>query len=260
MNRIAAWLFAALLGAVPAAAQEAYPGKPITLVVPYAPGGGSDFLGRTLAEGLHARLNQTVIVQNIPGAGSVVGSQQVAKARPDGYTLLLNHVGLSTVPALYKKLNFDPLASYEFVGLFAEAPMMIIARKEFAPRNFAELVAYARQHPGKLTNASSGNGTAVPACRGKSTKNRVMRMGRDRAGGIIANDCLYNPRLWRSPVTASSGSSARAGGSLSPSAPWSGRTPSARWAWRCADAAAEGPGIMRVCAWWRSAGSAPLTP
>ncbi|MBN9088328.1 MAG: tripartite tricarboxylate transporter substrate binding protein BugD [Reyranella sp.] len=164
MHRIAALFFAALFAALPAAAQDAYPGKPITLVVPYAPGGGSDFLGRVLAEGLHTRLNQTVIVQNIPGAGSVVGSQQVAKAKPDGYTLLLNHVGLSTVPALYKKLNFDPLASYEFIGLFAEAPMMIMARKEFGPKTYAELVAYAKEKKDKFTMASSGMGSSTHLC------------------------------------------------------------------------------------------------
>lgn len=164
MHRIAALVFAALFAALPAAAQDVYPSKPITLVVPYAPGGGSDFLGRTLAEGLHTRLNQTVLVQNLAGAGSVVGSQAVARAKPDGYTLLLNHVGLSTVPALYKKLNFDPLASYEFVGLYAEAPMMIMARKEFAPKNFAELVAYAKDRKDKFTMASSGMGSSTHLC------------------------------------------------------------------------------------------------
>jgi tripartite-type tricarboxylate transporter receptor subunit TctC len=168
MNRIAACIFAALIAAVgslgPAAAQEAYPSRQITLVVPYAPGGGSDFLGRVLAEGLHTRLNQTVLVQNLAGAGSVVGSQAVAKAKPDGYTLLLNHVGLSTVPALYKKLNFDPLASYEFVGLYAEAPMMIMARKEFAPKTYAELVAYAKEKKDKFTMASSGMGSSTHLC------------------------------------------------------------------------------------------------
>ena len=168
MNRIAALLVATLLAALltvpPAVAQETFPSKPITLVVPYAPGGGSDFLGRVLAEGLRTRLDETVVVQNVGGAGSVVGSLQVAKARPDGYTLLLNHVGLSTVPALYKKLNFDPLHSYAFVGLFAEAPMMIMARKEFAPKNFAELVAYARQRKDKFTMASSGMGSSTHLC------------------------------------------------------------------------------------------------
>ena len=164
MHRIAALYFALLFVVFPAAAQDAYPNKPITLVVPYAPGGGSDFLGRILAEGLHSRLNQSVVVQNVAGAGSVIGSQQVAKARPDGYTLLLNHVGLSTVPALYKKLNFDPLASYEFVGLYAEAPMMIMARKEFPPKTFAELVAYAKERKDKFTMASSGMGSSTHLC------------------------------------------------------------------------------------------------
>ena len=168
MNRIAACVFAALLAApltiVPAAAEEAYPSRPITLVVPYAAGGGSDFLGRVLAEGLRTRLNETVVVQNVGGAGSAVGSIQVAKAKPDGYTLLLNHMGLSTIPALYKKLNFDPLHSYEFIGLWAEAPMVILARKEFGPKNFAELVAYARVNKEKFTMASAGMGSSTHLC------------------------------------------------------------------------------------------------
>jgi len=164
MHRIAALLFAALFVALPAAAQEAYPNKPITLIVPYAPGGGSDLLGRVLAEGLRARLGETVVVQNLAGAGSVVGSMQVAKAKPDGYTLLINHMGLSTVPALYKKIAFDPLSSFEFVGLYAEAPMMIMARKEFAPKTFAELVAYVKAQPDKFTMASAGMGSATHLC------------------------------------------------------------------------------------------------
>lgn len=105
-----------------------------------------------------------MLVQNLAGAGSVVGSQFVAKAKPDGYTLLLNHVGLSTVPALYKKLNFDPLASYEFVGLYAEAPMMIMARKEFEPKTFAELVTHAKARGDKFTMASSGMGSSTHLC------------------------------------------------------------------------------------------------
>ena len=164
MHRIAALAFAVLLAALPAFSQEAYPSKPITLIVPYAAGGGSDFLGRVLAEGLRARLNETVVVQNVGGAGSVVGSMQVAKAKPDGYTLLINHLGLSTVPTLYKKLNFDPLASFETVGLFAEAPMVILARKEFPPRDFKELVAYAKVEREKLTMASAGMGSVTHLC------------------------------------------------------------------------------------------------
>ena len=167
MRRIAALVFALLLG-LPglssAWAQDAYPSRPITVISPYAPGGASDFLARTLAEAMRTRLHQTVIVQNVPGAGGAVGSIQAAKAKPDGYTLLLNHIGLSTIPSLYKKLNFDPLASFEFIGLFAEAPMLMLARKDFAPRNFAELVAYAKANKEKLTFASSGMGSATHLC------------------------------------------------------------------------------------------------
>jgi tripartite-type tricarboxylate transporter receptor subunit TctC len=163
MHRMAALLFAMLL-AWPAASQETYPNRTITLITPYAPGGGSDFLTRTLAEALKTRLNQAVVVQNVAGAGGAVGSMQAAKAKPDGYTLLLNHIGMSTIPLLYKKLNFDPLVSYEFIGLFAEAPMVILARKDFPPKDFAELVAYARTNKEKLTMASSGMGSATHLC------------------------------------------------------------------------------------------------
>lgn len=163
MRRIAAFVFAVLLG-LPALAQEAYPTRPVTLVSPYAPGGASDFLARTLAEALKVRLGQQVLVQNIPGAGGAIGSIQASKAKPDGYTLLLNHIGLSTIASLNKKLNFDPLASFEFIGLFAEAPMVMLARKDFAPKTFAELVAYAKANRDKITFASSGIGSATHLC------------------------------------------------------------------------------------------------
>jgi tripartite-type tricarboxylate transporter receptor subunit TctC len=167
MVRIAAFVFALVTAAttiLPALAQEAYPSRPVTIITPYAPGGGSDFLTRVLAEALRTRIKETVLVQNVGGAGGAIGSMQAAKAKPDGYTLLLNHIGLSTIPSLYKKLNFDPLASFDFIGLFAEAPMVILARKDFAPKTFAELVAYAKANRDKLTMASSGMGSATHLC------------------------------------------------------------------------------------------------
>jgi tripartite-type tricarboxylate transporter receptor subunit TctC len=167
MRRTAVFLFALMAGlqiAGSAVAQESYPSRTITLITPYAPGGGSDYLTRTLAEALRVRLKETVVVQNVGGAGGAIGSIQAARAKPDGYTLLLNHIGMSTIPLLYKKLNFDPLTSYEFIGLFAEAPMVILARKDFAPKNFAELVAYAKANKDKLTMASSGMGSATHLC------------------------------------------------------------------------------------------------
>lgn len=167
MRRMAVFLFAAMFAATgPFAvrAQDAYPNRPITLITPYAAGGGSDYLTRVLAEALHQRLHETVLVQNVGGAGGALGSMQAAKAKPDGYTLLLNHIGMATIPLLYKKLNFDPLVSYEFIGLFAEAPMVILARKDFGPKTFADLVAYAKANKEKLTMASSGMGSATHLC------------------------------------------------------------------------------------------------
>jgi tripartite-type tricarboxylate transporter receptor subunit TctC len=163
MRRIAALLFA-VLAALPASAQEPYPSRPITLISPYPPGGATDFLARTLAEGLKTRVGQGVIVQNVGGAGGTVGTLQAAKAKPDGYTLLLHHIGMSTIPTLYKKLAFDPLAAFEFIGVFAEAPMMFMARREFAPNDFAELVAYARANREKATVAAAGMGSVTHLC------------------------------------------------------------------------------------------------
>ena len=163
MRKLALFLLCMLTG-LPALAQEAYPNRAITLVTPYPPGGGSDFLTRLLAVALRVRLKETVVVQNISGAGGAVGSMQAAKAKPDGYTLLVNHIGMSTIPLLYKKFEFDPLAAYEFIGLFAEAPMVMLARKDFAPKNFAELAAYVKANREKVTMASSGMGSATHLC------------------------------------------------------------------------------------------------
>jgi tripartite-type tricarboxylate transporter receptor subunit TctC len=163
VRRIVACLFAFLL-ALPAAAQEPYPNQTITLISPYPPGGATDFLARTLAEGLKTRLGRSVVVQNVGGAGGTVGTLQAAKAKPDGYTLLLHHIGMSTIPALYKKLEFDPLTAFEFVGVFAEAPMMFLARREFAPKDFAELVAYARAKRDKTNVGAAGMGSVTHLC------------------------------------------------------------------------------------------------
>jgi tripartite-type tricarboxylate transporter receptor subunit TctC len=163
MRLLAVWLCCVLL-VLPAKAQEAYPSHAITLISPYPPGGATDYLARTLAEGLKSRLGQSAIVQNVGGAGGTVGSLQAAKAKPDGYTLLLHHIGMSTIPALYKKLGFDPLAAFDTVGVFAEAPMMIMARRDFPVKDFAELVAYAKANKEKVTVASAGMGSVTHLC------------------------------------------------------------------------------------------------
>jgi tripartite-type tricarboxylate transporter receptor subunit TctC len=145
-------------------AQEDYPNRPITIVVPFAAGGASDVLTRIVAENLSQQLGQRVIVQNVGGAGGTVGSQRVVTAAPDGYTLLSHHIGLATAPALYKSLPFDPQKDFEYVGLVADAPMTIIARKDFPPNNLSELIAHLKQKQDQVTYASAGIGGASFLC------------------------------------------------------------------------------------------------
>ena len=153
-----------LLLAGTASAQDAWPSKPITLVMPYAVGGGADLMARVLADSLRKSLGQPVTVANVTGAGSVLGSRQVAQAAPDGYTILMNHLGLSTAPALYKNLQFDPVKSYEHIGLIAEIPMLVVGGKHLPAKNSKELIEYVRQHKDKVTMASSGMGSGTHLC------------------------------------------------------------------------------------------------
>jgi tripartite-type tricarboxylate transporter receptor subunit TctC len=144
--------------------QPAYPSKPITLVMPYAIGGGADLMARALAESMRKTLGQPVTVLNVAGAGSVIGTRQVANAAPDGYTLLMNHIGMSTMPALFKNLQFDLVKSFEPIGLFSEIPMLVVAGKSFPPNNARELADYVKKNKDKVTVASSGMGSGTHLC------------------------------------------------------------------------------------------------
>ena len=156
---------AALLAAPWAGAQEAYPGKKqITLVTPFPAGGGSDILTRVLAESFRKILGTQIVVMNVAGAGGTIGSAQVARAAPDGYTLLLVHIGMSTAPALYKDLPFDPMKSFEHVGLYAEAPKLLMGRRDLPPANAQELVDYLRAQKEKVNFATAGIGSAGHLC------------------------------------------------------------------------------------------------
>ncbi len=153
-----------LLSAGVASAQESWPSKPITLVMPYSVGGGADLMARVLAEAMRKNLGQPITVTNPAGAGSVLGSRQVAQAAPDGYTVLMNHIGLSTAPALYKNLQFDPVKSYEHIGLIAEIPMLVVGGKHLPANNSKELIEYVRKNGDKVTMASSGMGSGTHLC------------------------------------------------------------------------------------------------
>jgi tripartite-type tricarboxylate transporter receptor subunit TctC len=142
-----------------AAAAQGFPNRVVKVVVPQPPGGGFDAVARTMAEPFSQQLGQPVIVENRPGAGTIVGTEAVAKADPDGYTLLLGaSANLALNPGLYKKLPYDPKA-FKLVGLAATFSYTLAARHDLPFNSLKEIVDYARANPGKLTYASGGNGT-----------------------------------------------------------------------------------------------------
>jgi tripartite-type tricarboxylate transporter receptor subunit TctC len=148
------------LGAViapQAAAQERYPAKTVRLVVPFAPGGGADISARTIAQKLTERLGQQFVVDNRPGGGGNLGTEQVAKAAPDGYTLLLVSSSYGANPSLYK-LTFDPVAGFEPITLVSQQPFIAVVHPSLPVKSIRELVALAKARPGELAFASSGAG------------------------------------------------------------------------------------------------------
>ncbi|MEN9893272.1 MAG: hypothetical protein RLY78_3567 [Pseudomonadota bacterium] len=158
----AAALCAATLASLPlmAGAQARYPDRPVTLVVPTAPGGSTDFSARLIAESLQRALGQPVIVDNKSGGSGNIGNQAVARAKPDGYTLLVAYSGYQVGnPHLFTKAGWDPLKDFVPVAMIARAPQVIAASLKVPANSVAELVAYAKSHPGKLNYASSGNGS-----------------------------------------------------------------------------------------------------
>ncbi|MBI3043063.1 MAG: tripartite tricarboxylate transporter substrate binding protein [Betaproteobacteria bacterium] len=163
MYRIAsASLFASLLvAAAPAAAQGDYPNKPVRMVVPFAPGGGSDISGRILALGLGESLKQTIVVDNRPGAGSILGCDIVAKSNPDGYTTLLGNISMAFNTAIYKKLPYDVLRDFVPITLVTDQPNILVANPALPAKSFKEFLALAESQPGKLTFGSAGPGSGT---------------------------------------------------------------------------------------------------
>ncbi|TPG61070.1 tripartite tricarboxylate transporter substrate binding protein BugD [Roseomonas nepalensis] len=147
-----------------ARAQAAYPNRPINIIVPFAAGGPTDVVTRLVAEVMARDLGQPVVVENVGGAGGTLGAQRVAQARPDGYTLLLHHIGMGTTPALYRRLAYDPVNGFETVGLVTEVPMTIIAKKDFPAANLAEMVRVMREQKQSINLANAGVGAASHLC------------------------------------------------------------------------------------------------
>jgi tripartite-type tricarboxylate transporter receptor subunit TctC len=153
----------ALVASFSAYAQN-YPTRPITVVVPFSAGGPTDTLTRNLGQAMTAQLKQQIIVDNTVGAGGTIGAAKVAKAKPDGYTLLVYHIGMSTAPALYRRLPFDPLNDFQPIGLISDVPMTMIANIKLPPNNLKELIAYVKGNKDKIAYGNAGLGAASHLC------------------------------------------------------------------------------------------------
>jgi len=153
----------ALLG-LSTVAQAQFPAKPVTIVVPFTAGGPTDTVARSLAAAMGKNLNQSVVVENVGGAGGTIGAARVKNAASDGYTLLLHHIGLSTAPTLYRKLPYNPMTDFEMIGLVVEVPMTIIARSDFPPKAVGEFIAYVKANKDKLNYGNAGVGAASHLC------------------------------------------------------------------------------------------------
>mgnify|MGYP001627215884 CR=1 FL=1 len=149
-------------GALAPARAQTWPARPIRLVVPFTPGGTSDILGRALAQKLHEAWGQPVVIDNVPGAGGSLGAERVARAAPDGHTLLMGHIGnLAVAPSLYPRLGYEPLQHFAPVAWVANVPNVLVVHPSVPARTLAQLLAYARAHPGRLNYGSGGNGSAA---------------------------------------------------------------------------------------------------
>ena len=155
--------FAAAAFAVTASAQD-YPTRTVTMMVPYAAGGPTDTVARVLAQAMTKPMGQTVVVENKPSAGGILGPQFVKNAKPDGYTILIHHIGMSTIPALYRNPGFDPLKDFEYIGLVNDVPMTIIGKPGLPAKDLKELLAYIKANKDKVTYANAGIGAASHLC------------------------------------------------------------------------------------------------
>ncbi len=147
------------------ASAQGYPTRPISIVVPFAAGGPTDTVARNIADAMSKALpNSSIIVENLGGAGGTIGVAKVAKAEANGYTLLIHHIGMSTAPALYRKLTFDPLKDFEYIGLINEVPMTLLVTNNFPAGTIKDLIPYLKANKDKVSFANAGLGSASHLC------------------------------------------------------------------------------------------------
>lgn len=184
---------AALLTGFGAAAQTQYPDKPITLLIPYPPGGSADMLARPLAASLQKTLGQTIVIEYKPGAGGSIASSQLARSPADGYTLLMVLAAHAINPSMYPSLPYDTRNDFAPVSLVATLPMLVSAPLSTPANSIDELIAYAKQHPGKLTFASAGNGNT------SHLAGEIFK----QATGIIMIMCMRTDQVDSGKITGS---------------------------------------------------------
>ena len=154
------WVFLMLAGA--ATAQQ-YPARAITMMVPFAPG-PTDTVARVVAQSMSKPLGQTILVENRPSAGGILAPEVVKNAKPDGYTILIHHIGMATIPALYRQLRFNPLADFDYIGLINDVPMTLLGKQALPPNHLKELLAYIKSNKDKISLANAGIGAASHLC------------------------------------------------------------------------------------------------
>ena len=154
------WAFLMLAGA--ATAQQ-YPTRAITMMVPFAPG-PTDTVARVVAQSMSKPLGQTILVENRPSAGGILAPEVVKNAKPDGYTILIHHIGMATIPALYRQLRFNPLADFDYIGLINDVPMTLLGKHALPPNDLKELLAYIKSNKDKIGLANAGIGAASHLC------------------------------------------------------------------------------------------------
>jgi tripartite-type tricarboxylate transporter receptor subunit TctC len=153
-------------GAVFAAAATAqqYPTRNVSMIVPFAAGGPTDTVARVLGQAMGKPMGQTIVVENRPSAGGILGPEQVKNAKPDGYTILIHHIGMATTPTLYRQLRYNPLTDFEYIGLVNEVPMTIVAKPTMPAKDLKEFLDYVRKNKDKVNYANAGIGAASHLC------------------------------------------------------------------------------------------------